>query len=345
MPLKVCMFPPLLFVAACGFASAQDDNKTDLQRDALHGPVKSVATSRISDASQEMQQSVQFSVPLVCQICEYDVDGNRIARGQIADGDFFGEQTVIQRNADGMVEKITTTNAGPLPPNTSQPPPFIRYDVAGPFGIVDSTIMEDGKTVSHTTTEYDAKGHVSDVRTFDSTGPVIHEVYKWTDDGQRKELDTYLKKDVLLSQMTWDPETDVNRYTCFDPSGALLESWTVQSGKSLSFWQASDEPGRCNAQLMFEDGANGDFIRYYCEKNTECKVNHSYSSYVGPGKQNIRHTDFHDSAGKLAWASDYQYEFDSNGNWTHRKVLVTIAGNPAPILFAEDTRTIAYWDK
>jgi hypothetical protein len=29
--------------------------------------------------------------------------------------------------------------------------------------------------------------------------------------------------------------------------------------------------------------------------------------------------------------------------WTHRKVWVTIAGDPAPVLFAEDVRTIAYW--
>jgi len=74
-------------------------------------------------------------------------------------------------------------------------------------------------------------------------------------------------------------------------------------------------------------------------------VSHDYSSYFGPGKRNIRHTDFRDSAAKLMWASDYQYDFDSKGNWTHRKVWVTIAGDPSPILFAEDARTISYWDE
>ena len=48
------MFPPLLFVAACGLSHAQEDHKTDLQRDALLGPVKSVSTSRISEASPEV---------------------------------------------------------------------------------------------------------------------------------------------------------------------------------------------------------------------------------------------------------------------------------------------------
>jgi hypothetical protein len=339
------MFPFLLFVAACGFACAQEDHKTDLQQDALLGPVKAVTTWRISEASPEVKKRITFSIPLTCQFCEYDGNGNRITNGRIADGDFFGDRTVIQRNPDGMVEQITTTKVGPLPPDTPPVSPIIRYDLAGPFGIVDSTTMEDGKELLHQTKAYDAKGHVSEVRSFDSSGLVAHEVYKWTDDGQRKELDIYLRGDVLHSQLTWDPETDVNRYTCFDPSGALLESWTTQSAKVLSFWQASDERGPCNTHFMYEEGPNGDFTRYSCESASECRVSHDYSSYFGPGKQNIRHTDFRDSAAKLMWASDYQYDFDSEGNWTHRKVWVTIAGDPAPILFAEDARTISYWDE
>jgi hypothetical protein len=343
MPPRARLFPSLLFAAACGFAGAQEDHKTDLQQDALLGPVKSVTTSRISEPSPEVEKRIPFSVPLICQFCEYNGDGNRIANGRIADGDFFGDRTVIRRNPDGMVERISTTKVGPLPPDTAPVPPLMRYELAGPFGIVDSTTMQDGNTLSHLTRAYDARGNVSEVRQFDNNGLVSHELYKWTEDGQRKELDIYVKGDILLSQLTWDPETDVNRYTCFDPSGSLLESWTTQSGKVLSFWEASDEPGPCNAHLMYEDGANGDFIYYHCQKGAECKVSHSYSTYVGAGKQNIRHTDFRDSAGKLMRAADYQYEFDSKGNWTHRKVWVTIAGDPAPILLAEDARTITYW--
>lgn len=339
------MFPPLLFVAACGLACAQEDQKTDLQQDALLGPVKSVSTSRISEAEPEMEKRIGFSVPSTCQFCEYDGDGNRITNGRIADGDFFGDRTVIQRNSEGLLERITTTKIGPLPPNTATPPPLIRYDLAGPFGIVDSKTVQGG-VLSHQTRVYDAKGHVLEVRVFDSNGPLSREVYRWTEDGQRTELDTdiYAKGHVQRWQLTWDPETDVNRYTCFEQSGALLESWATQSGKVLSFWEASDEPGPC-AHYMYEDGANGHLIHYSCQKGTECKVSHSYSTYVGPGKQNLRHTDFLDSTGKLKWASDYRYEFDSKGNWTHRKVWVTIAGDPAPVLFAEDVRTITYWDE
>ena len=345
MPPRVYVFLSLLLLATCGLACAQEDHKTDLQQDALLGPVKSVSTSRIGEASPELEQRI-LSVPLLCQFCEFDGDGNRITNGRIVDGDFFGERTVIQRNADGLLERITTTSGRPFPPNTTPPPPVIRYyNLDGPFGTVDSTIKEDGAMWLHTTRVYDARGHVSEVRVFDNNGLVSHDVYRWTEDGQRTELDTYSKGDVLLSRLTWDPETDVNRYTCFEPSGALLESWTTQSGKVLSFWEGSDEPGPCHVHNMFEDGENGDFISYFCQKGTECKVSHRYSAYVGPGKQNIRHTDFRDSAGKLMWASDYKYEFDSKGNWTHRKVWVTFAGDPAAVLFADDIRTITYWDE
>ena len=67
MPLGACTFPPLLFVAACGLACAQEDHKTDLQQDALLGLVKSVSTSRINEASPEVQKRIPFSVPLICQ--------------------------------------------------------------------------------------------------------------------------------------------------------------------------------------------------------------------------------------------------------------------------------------
>jgi hypothetical protein len=344
MPLRPLILPLFLLVAGSGSAPAQQGHKIDLQQDALLGPVKSVVTSRLSEASPEMQKKMAFSAPPICEYCEYDEEGNKIANGRLVEGKFYGDRTVLQRNPDGLIERVTTTEVGPLPP-TSTPPRIMLYQLDGPFGRVDSTTSFDGTMQFHTAWAYDTRGNVSDVRQFDQNGLVNHEIYKWTEDGQRTDQEIHGKGDVLLWRLTWDPSTDVNRYTCFDPSGALLESWTTQADKVVSFFEASDEPGPCHTYFMFQDNPNGDFVRFFFRKAGESEVTHSYSKFLGPGKQNIRHTDFHDSTGKLVRASDYQYEFDSRGNWTHRKVWVTIPGDPAPILFAEDTRTITYWDK
>jgi hypothetical protein len=58
MHLRLLILPLLLLVAGSSSAPAQQDHKTDLQQDALLGPVKSVVTSRLSEASPEMQKEV-----------------------------------------------------------------------------------------------------------------------------------------------------------------------------------------------------------------------------------------------------------------------------------------------
>jgi hypothetical protein len=345
MRLSACLVPSLLIAASC-LAFAQDELKTDVQRDHLAGPVQSVTGTRLSEASKEQLKNIPFGIPAGCAFCEYDRDGNKITDGRIADGKFQGQRTIIQHNPDGMVERITTIELGPPAPGTSQTPTMAWRELDGAFGAVDATLFQqDGSVVVHTKREYDAKGHLSQAWSFDNNGVMMsHEVYRWTDDGQRKELAVFGKGDTLHTRMTWDPDTDESRYTCFDPSGSLLESWSVAYGKVLSFWEASDDQAQCNAHYMFDDAANGEFIRYFCEKSTGCKVERSYSQYQGPGKQNIRHTDFRDSAGQTKWTSDYEYEFDSNGNWTHRKVWVTFPDG-GRVLSSEDARTITYWDK
>jgi hypothetical protein len=346
MRLAACIVPSLLLLATSRLPFAQEEPQTDRQRDSLAGVVRSITATRLSEATKEQLKDIPFGIPAGCAFCEYDPDGNRITNGRIAGGEFVGQRTLVQRNPDGMMERITTVEFGSSAPGTSQPPLVVQRDLAGPFGALDSTFFQqDGKVTVHQKFEYDTKGHLSAAWTIDGSGVQIsHETYRWTADGQRQELVSYGKGDVLRSSMTWDPDTDESRYTCFEPSGGLLESWSVAQGKVLSFWEAADNQAPCNAHLMFADAANGDFIRYTCERNTGCKVEHSDSQYLGPGKRDVRHTDFRDSAGQIKWTSDYEYEFDSNGNWTHRKVWVTFPGDGGRVLSSEDARTITYWD-
>jgi hypothetical protein len=345
MRLIARVLPTLLFTASF-MAFAQDEAKNDLLRDGLAGPVRSVAATRLSEASKQEMRNIEFGFPAGCAVCEYDRDGNKITSGRMAEGVFEGQRTLIQHNQDGMVERITSVEWVPTAHATSPASLVTERELDGAFGPVDTTVFQtDGSVLIHVKREYDSNGHVSQVWSFDSNGVMTsHEIYRWTDDGQRKEQAVFGKGDTLSTRMTWNPDTDESRYTCFDPSGALLETWGVAHGKVLSFWEASDGQGECHEHLMFDEAGNGEFIRYFCQKSTGCRVEHSYSQYAGSGKQNIRHTDFRDSAGQLKWTSDFEYEFDSNGNWTHRKVWVTFPDG-GRVLSSEDARILTYWDK
>jgi hypothetical protein len=336
---------PLLLLACCAVTLAQQEAKTDLQRDDLAGPVRSVSSTRLSEASKEQLKNIAFGVSPGCTLCAYDRDGNKVSEGQIADGNFVGNQTAISHDPDGTTERVLTTVLPPPAPGTSQGPAMIRRELDGPFGEVNSTLFLDGKVQLREVRNYDAKGHLSETWIYDGAGAIMqHETYRWTEDGQRKDWELNGKGDAPVLRLTWDPETDESRLTGFDLSGAVVESWSVAHGKILSFWEDSDEQGANHAHSMFDDGENGEFTVYECRKSNGCKVEHHYSQFLGPGKRNIRHTDFRDSAGNLKWASDYEYELDSHGNWTHRKVWVTFPGEGGRVLSSEDDRTITYWE-
>lgn len=346
MRLTAWSLPSLLILVCCALLPAQQKVKTDRERDNLHGPVHSVTSNRLSEASKDQLKGVNFMMPNTCAYCEYDPDGNRIANGRFVDGVFSGERTLIQRNPEGMIERITTTELGSLGrPGDLPPEANFRREIDGPFGQVELVVVSGNKVQIRSTTAYDAAGHFSEGQTYDGSGLIVsHTLERYDADGQRTEQEVHLKGDVLFYRLTWDPATDLNRYTCFSPAGALVEEWKTQAGKNIAYWEAPDAPAQCS-HFMFDDNEKGEVIRYTCQAGKGCEAAHSNSTYAASGKPDIRHTDYHDGAGKIVWSSDYEYQFDSHQNWTHRKIWLTIPGQAGPILYAEDTRAITYWDK
>ena len=335
MRLVACVVPTFLLLAACGSAYSQQKLKTDVQRDDLLGPVKAVAGARVYSAPAEQQNKVRLWVVPGCAICEYDANGNKIAEGQTVDGKFVGERITVLEEASGRVERISA----------SMPAAQMKREVAGPYGKTELTVTSGDNVITHQTFAYDQNGHLADWESFDAGGESTgHMIYRSTAQGDNTLRASYDKDNNLMWRETWDPETDESRFVTYDPGGAPQVTWTIAHGKILSFWEATEKPGQFG-EVLWEDLSDRDATWFHCNKAAGCTTETEHRVYLGPGKHNIQSREWRDSENNVEWSAQYEYELDSHGNWTDRKVWLTLPGESSRTLFAEDARVISYWDE
>ena len=154
----------LLLLALTGrYLLAADAKLTDAERDGFKGVVKSVSTSierfgRESDAAN--RPDVVYSA--LCQVCEYDEEGNSVKEGQRSfDGKFFGNTTRYVRDEDGSIsEKILVDEKGAL----------FQKIMIGPVGRTEELDYRDGFLQHRQTFRYDEHGNVIEWLTSDATG-------------------------------------------------------------------------------------------------------------------------------------------------------------------------------
>lgn len=335
MRLFACVVPTFVLVAACGFAYTQQKPTTDAQQDDLLGPVKTVTGLRLYSPTAEQQAKiVRFFVASPCGICEYDADGNRITRGESVDGKFVGEKTTVQRDANGRVQHVTT----------SAPLGQLKSEVIGPYGKTELTLTSPDKVITRQTFAYDQNGHLADWESFDADGASTGRmIYTSTAQGENTLRAAFDKANNPLWRETWDPDTDESRFVTYDSSGAPQVTWSIAHGKVLSFWEAMDKPGQFG-EILWEDTSERDATWFHCSKSSACSTETEHREYLGPGTHNIQSRVWRDGANNVEWSAEYEYELDSHGNWTDRKVWVTVPGESSRMLFAEDARVISYWD-
>ncbi|MGD0629021.1 MAG: hypothetical protein ABR987_06705 [Terracidiphilus sp.] len=346
----------LALVLAASFVSAQnpprqrqpnqdkpapESPRTDAENDGFIGPVKSVSTAiKRSGLRWEQPSGPAMVFPVQCQDCSYDPDGTKTVNGQVSDGKFFGQIIALERDGSGRVTGSVVTNA-----TTGETQ---RQEVIGPFGKTEEYDYLDGKLNWLQTYVYDQYGHMIDALTVDSQGNQIsHTQIRITKDGEVTENSVWGKNNELDWQQTADPATGLERLTTYDESGAVKLTWTFKDGKVLSFWEREQPDQKPQfGEIFVEDVGDGNRDSYQCHPDGRCDRSRAHYEYLDPAKKrNPASAEWRDSSGKLLYAAYYEYEVDSAGNWTHRRVSVFPSGEGDRALYEEDSRTITYWQQ
>ena len=330
-----CVFVLLVVSAFC--ASAQESNRTDAQLDGFAGPVKSVSSNILRSSVKWQQPGGPILVtPIWCRDCKYDPDGTKTKSGSVVDGRFFGEIIRLVRDANGRVtDRFVTETLGLM----------ARHDVIGPFGKTEQTLYVRGKLESRGFFSYDEYGHISDWISFNGTGQQVGRTFTNTvKDGTIVERSVWGKDGGLTWQQTYDPETQVEHFTTFDPMGRIKLTWTVIHGKLLSFWEPQESPSQFGDNFS-ENLGDGNFDKYVCQNDGRCEISRIHYEYLDSTKRNPISAEWRDSEGNLLFAAYYNYEMDSFGNWTYRQVWVWTPDLGNRALYETDFRDIAYWQK
>jgi hypothetical protein len=328
----------LCLVAGTSVASAQEHIPTDAQRDGLIGPVKSVSTSILSWGVQWRQPGgPTLKEPIWCRDCEYAPDGFRTKEGQVVEGVFHGTRLRFVRDTNGQVTERFVFDA-----STGQ---LYRHDIVGPFGSTERVSYSAGKITMRQTFTYDEYGQVRDMVSFDGAGKLEAHMLTLRDKaGEIVERSVSRKDGELDWQQTYDPETQVERFTSFDQLGKVNLAWTVFRGNLISFWEPSDsrmQPGDNFNEHLDDD----DVDNYACQNDGRCQVSHIRYEYLDAEKHILRSAEWRGSNGQLGFAAYYKYQIDSSGNWTYREVWEWTPELGERTLSETDLRAITYWQK
>jgi hypothetical protein len=343
----------LTLVLAAPFASAQDPpnqtkdkpapqiHHTDAENDGFLGSVKTVSTNIKRSGlqwSQPSGPSLLFYVQ--CQDCSYDPDGTKTVNGQVSEGKFSGQIIALQRDGSGRVMGSVVLNA-----TTGD---VDRQEVIGPFGKTEEYDYLNGKLDWLQTYTYDQYGHQNDALTVDSQGNQIsHQQTRTSKDGDVIEIAVWGKNDRLDWQQSVDPETGLEHFTSYDESGSVKLTWTFKNGEVLSFFERQEpdqNPRQQFGEGFVEDAGTGNRDNYRCSSDGRCERSRVHYEYRDPAKKrNPTSVEWRDLSGNLLYAAYYEYEVDSAGNWTHRRVSVFPSDQGDRALYEEDWRTITYW--
>ena len=328
-----------LFAGISFCTPAQQQNLTDVQRVDLTGPVKCVSTetTAATDVVWSQPGGPSLVIPIWCQECEFDVNGNRTKFGQIFNGRFEGE--TVQLLLDGQGHVTERIAQDPVTGET------IRREIAGPFGNTEESSYRAGMLQSRIVYTYDQYGHRIDSLTLDGVGTQQDRSIVHTDkDGNDTERWDYGKEGELRLhfRQTFDPKTKVEQFTSFDESGSVKLTWTLTGGQLSSFWESSGSQSEFGDGFS-EDIGNDTFRTYQCHSDQTCEHSFVHYVYLDANRRNPKSVEWRDESGELLYAAYYDYELDSHRNWTHRTIRVWSKSLGEQKLYETDSRVISYW--
>jgi len=95
-------------------------------------------------------------------------------------------------------------------------------------------------------------------------------------------------------------------------------TWSVVGRKLVSFWEFPGLP-RWYGDGFSEDNGNDTFETYACLGGA-CELSRVHYVYLDAQRRNPQSVEWRDESGNLQYAGYYEYEIDSQRNWTQRKI-------------------------
>jgi hypothetical protein len=326
----------LAFLFAAISLSASETKRTDARIDGFVGPIRSVsATEEKTQLDWHPANAAVLPGGLWCHECEYDREGNRIRFGQLVEGEFRGDSSRITHDENGnVIEKVVENDEGEVH----------RREVLGPFGITLAEDFENGKLTYHSTWSYDGNGHITDYFWYDREGTVLARSERMTDaTGNSKEEWDYGQDGKLTLHFveTTDPNKGTWAITTFNENGSVKLALNTEGTKVLSFWR---EPGEDLpfGSIFFMDRAGKTQESYRCHLGGGC--DHIVTYFPDERSHNATRLEWHDPAGVLQLAADYEYGLDGYGNWTKQTIWLSTPDLGDHKLFQINRRILTYWD-
>jgi YD repeat-containing protein len=316
--------------AAVPLMSSEKEH-TDAENDRLIGLIKSVRTTT-DKVRTEANQPDGFMIVflLTCSDCDYDQAGKRIQPGDGATSrdirDASGTmQEQLWNDEKGEVSRRVEFSSGRKLRDTTyvnHEPEFtteFTYDLSGNLSQAHTT--RTGTKSSSNVTTYDPKGNVLEQV---DEGPGSHFVH---------------------FRQAFDPKTNnLRSITGLDRNGLVRLDVSLQDASVASFWQAQGDPPTHGTSYILETAPNLREAREY-------KWDGSYTRYVfafaDDKRRHPKQVTLFDTNGDLWIRADYEYEFDSAGNWTKRTVWEWTRhwgdGEQGRKLIEIDSRTLTYY--
>jgi hypothetical protein len=293
---------------------ASGPTPTDAWTFGFVGPIRSVSATELKENLDWPVPNGPISAPSVgCWECEFDRDGNIVKFGQTLDGEFRGELTRLQRDADGHVTGKVFENAqGEMQ----------HREVYGPYGITEQEGYENGKPVSRSFWFYDANGHLSGFSGYNRDESLASSSSSLSSaDGNYKEEWGYGPNKSFSGHyvQTKDPKTHTWTFTSFNEDGTLKVTFTTVGTKVISYWQVPSDQ-TVYGSSFFMDRAGKTQESYSCHADGAC--DHLISYFPDESSRQVSRLEWHDGEGALKVAVDFEYALDTAGNWTKRTVWV-----------------------
>lgn len=313
---------------------ASNANLADAERDGFRDAVRSVSTriERFGGDPDAANHPV-IVYQAMCEVCEYDEEGNSVKRGQNFEGKFLGNTTRYVRNQDGVIqEKILVDERGQVSQRIS----------LGPVGKTEELDYREGVLQDRQTFRYDEHGNLIEWLTFDATGKQTASTTATFDEqgNVTEQFDRGSANNFLHFTKHFNPDTGVETFTNYNEDGTVRLTYTATNGQITNYWQQPSDKHEYGSGVCFNTAPKEN----QCEHHyPDGKVWHQLEKFFDEKRRVPLRVELRDETGLLQMAADYEYEFDSHGNWTKRSVWVLRSDSGQRKLQEADRRSITYW--
>jgi hypothetical protein len=225
-----------------------------------------------------------------------------------------------------------------------------EYDTL-PDGALETRHYSDGQLQIRTVARHDAEGRVIESSTYDSGNQLINfATWRYDEAGRTQDWLVNGPKNALNIHLTdrYEGEEALVR-SGLDPIGKVVWTLSTNNGELTSSWidpscssSQGVTPAYCHGSIGWTDTEKGVTTEYRIGDDGEL-LKTIQDHFGRPGNSEPDTVELYDGNGKLLEKLAYQYDRDSNGNWTRRTVSVwdAVANNFAPL--AVDERQLTYY--